>query len=176
MKSKTEKILIVLQVLAWMGVAGYAINFGSQLISFVVSVVYPGASKQIPGVEQNVEGLLNYGSRYYLYAMSFVIVVSAMYVSLWYQVATLLSKLNINSPFTIQVAKKIETIAWQLFSIWLVGFIGGNYIDWLAKKMGQPLNILSVGNEILFTAGIVYIISQIFKHGIEIQEENLQTI
>lgn len=176
MKSKTEKVLSVLRVLAWMAMIGYAVNLGSQVICFGVSFTNPAASKQIPGIDQNLLKLLQYNFRFYVFAMSFVIALSAMFVYLWYVVITLLSKLNIKSPFTFEVSKKLEKIAYWLFAIWLVGFIGENYVDWLSKSMGEQLNIIKVANEFLFTAGIVYIISQIFKHGIEIQEETNLTI
>ena len=176
MKTKTEKILTVLRVLAWMGVIGYAVNLGSQVICVVVSFANPAASKQIPGVAHNLLNLQQYNFRFYALAMAFVIALSAMFVYLWYQVSTLLSKLNIKSPFTIEVSKKLEKIAWWLFAIWVVAFIGESYADWLSKNMGEQLNIIKVENEFLFTAGIVYIISQIFRHGIEMQEENQQTV
>ena len=176
MKTRTEKILSVLRVLAWLGVIGYAVNLGSQLICFAVSFTNPVASKKIPGVAQDLANLLNYNLWFYVLAMSFVIALSAMFVCLWYQVMTLLSKLNIRSPFTSMVSKKLEMIAWWLFAIWVVGFIGETYANWLSKRLGERLNIINIQDEFLFTAGIVYIISQIFKHGIEMQEEYQQTI
>ncbi|HKR04447.1 MAG TPA: DUF2975 domain-containing protein [Bacteroidia bacterium] len=176
MKTKTEKILSVLHVLAWVAMIGYAVNFGSQLISFVVSFANPAASKKIPGVAQNLLFLQQDNFWFYVCVMSFVMALSAMFVQLWYIVITLLSKLNIKSPFTIEVSKKLEKIAYLLFTIWVVGFIGEHYVDWLSKRLGEQLNIIKVANEFLFISGIVYIISQIFRRGIEIQEENQQTI
>jgi hypothetical protein len=175
-KSKTEKILSVLLFLSWLGFVGYAITCGSQLISVAVSLINPAASRQIPGVAQNLSGLMQYNIRYYSLTMVFVIALSGMFAFLWYEVVTLLSKLNIKSPFTVQVSKKLERIAYWLLCIWVVGFIGETYVAWIAKGMGTSLNIIKVANEFLFSAGIVYIISQVFKQGIEIQEENQQTI
>lgn len=176
MKSKTEKILIVLHVLSWVAMVGYAVNLGSQVISFGVSFMNPVASKKIYGVTQNLLSLRQYNLQYYMGVMSFVITLSGMYVMLWYQVILLLSKLNIQNPFTIQVSEKLEQIAHLLLSIWIVGFIGENYVEWVSKRMGEQIDIINAPNEFLFTAGIVYIISQVFKRGIEIQEENQQTI
>ena len=176
MKSKTRTVLIVLRVLAWLGVFGIALNLGSQVISFIVSFTNPVASKQIPGIPQNLFNLLKYDFRSYAYAMSFVIALSAMFLYVWYQVTMLLTNLNIKNPFTAQVSRKLEGIAYGLLAIWGVGFIGEQYVAWLSKRMGDPLNIITVKGEFLFIAGIVYIISQIFKYGIELQEENQQTI
>lgn len=176
MKTKTEKILIAMRVLAWLGMVGYAVNCGSQAICFAVSFSNPVAAKKIPGITPNLSGLLTYNFGFYVVAMLLIIALSAMFVYLWYQVIALLSKLSIESPFTGQVSQKLERIAYWLFSIWAVSFIGKVYADWLSKRMGEQLNIFTAANEFLFTSGIVYIISQIFKRGIEIQEENQQTI
>ena len=173
---KSEKILLVLRVLAWIALVGYAVNLGSQIISFAVSFVNPVASEQIPGVAQNLSDLQQDNFPHYVSAMSFVIALSAMFVHLWYTVITLLSKLNIKSPFTFEVSTKLENIAYSLFTIWVVSFIGENYVDWIAKGIDKPLSIIEDGNEFLFTAGIVYIISQIFKRGIELQQEQELTI
>ena len=176
MKTKTEKILSVLRVLAWLGVFGYAIDFGSQVICFVVSFKNPAAAKQIPDIAQNLSNLMNYNFSFYVFAMIFVMALSAMFIYLWYQVAELLSKLSVESPFTIQVAQKLNKIAYWLVAIWVVSVIGKIYTGWLSKHIGGQLNLITIGNEFLFTAGIVFIVSQIFRRGIEIQEENQQTI
>jgi hypothetical protein len=42
--------------------------------------------------------------------------------------------------------------------------------------MGIQLPTHDMGDEYLFIAGMIYIISQIFKRGIEIQEENNLTV
>jgi len=175
MQTKTEKILWVLRILAWIAMIGYTINLVSQIICLVISFTNPEAAKQIPGVV-NLLSLLKYNFRLYVIAMAFVISLSAMSVYLWQLVITLLSKLNLNSPFTIQVSQKLEKIAYWLFAIWAVSFIDKKYVDWISQSVGEQLNIITIGNEFLFIAGIVYIISQIFRHGIEIQEENQQTI
>jgi len=54
MKSKTEKILTILRILAWIGLFGYAINLGAQIICFIVSYSNPVAAKDIPGVSESL--------------------------------------------------------------------------------------------------------------------------
>jgi hypothetical protein len=173
---KTENVLSALRVFAWIGMIGSAINCGSQIISFGVSCVNSVAARQIPGVEQDLSTLLEYDFRLYLGAMSFVIALSVMYVYLWYALIRLLSKINLENPFTLEVAKQLNTIGVSLFSIWVVGFIGSKMVEHVSKRMGEPLAIIDVANEMLFTAGIVYLVSQIFKHGVELQQEQDLTI
>ena len=176
MKSKTERILSVLRVIAWIAMVGYAFVFGSQLISFLVTLKYPAASKQFEGVAQNFSNLFQFSLPYYVIALIIIIISSGMLVYLWLMIVMLLTKLNIKSPFTIQVAGRMERIAYWLFVIWIFGFIGKDYAGWLTKTMGEQITITNLENAYLFSAGIVYIMSQIFKQGIEIQEENAKTI
>ncbi len=176
MKTKTANILMVLRILAWLGVLGYAVNLGSQLISVGVSFFNPIAAKKLPGISQNLMPLIELNRNYYIGIMTLVITISAMYLKLWYVIVTLLSKLNIQTPFTKEVSKLLEEIAYWFLAIWIISFIGDNYTDWLSKRLGEDLSVISVSSQLLFSAGIVYVISQIFKHGIEMQEENQQTV
>jgi hypothetical protein len=176
MKSRTIKILVVLRVLAWMAMIGYAINLGSQVICLAVSMVNPEATIKIPGVGQNLFNLLHYSFKYYWYAMFFVLAYSAMLVYFWNLVISLFSKLSLSNPFTLEVSGKLEKLAYWLIAIWVVSGIGKIYIAWLSGIMKEQLNVLQDTNDLLFTAGIIYLISQIFRRGIEIQEENQQTI
>jgi hypothetical protein len=176
MKTRTERILVVLKVIAYLAMIGFAFNCGSQIISLVVSFYNPAASKQILGVPQSLSGLQQYNQVYFAIAMCIIIVLSAMFVYLWILIIQLLSKLNLSSPFTMEVSRKLERIAILLLVIWLFSFTGEDYARWLTKDMGEQLSLVKVENAYLFTSGIVYIISQIFRHGVELQEENQQTI
>ncbi len=176
MKSKTEKILMVLRVFAWLAMIGYAINAGSQLICLGVSFSHPEAARKIPGIAQDLLNLLQKDFQNYALLLSAVILHSALSVYLWHTVIQLLSKLNLKAPFTFEVTTNLEKIAYWLFAIWVVGYTCGKYAEWISQSLGEPLNLSTTGGEFLFIAGIVYIISQIFRLGIEMQEENQQTI
>jgi hypothetical protein len=109
--------------------------------------------------------------------MSLTIAVSAIKVLIWYVVFELLSKLKLQSPFTMEVEKKLEKIAYLLLGVWIVSsFFWKTYIHYLSKETGILLTANNSGDEYLFMAGIIYIISQVFKRGIEIQEENQLTV
>ena len=80
------------------------------------------------------------------------------------------------NPFTVTISAKIQKISYLLFELWVVSFIGNNYIKFIGKESGIDLvNHFNQG-EYFFMAGIVYIISQIFKRGVELQEENELTV
>jgi hypothetical protein len=88
-----------------------------------------------------------------------------------------LSKLKLQTPFSMEVEKKLERIAYLLLAVWIVsGIFWKTYIYYLAQATGIQLPANKSGDEYLFMAGIIYIISQVFKRGIEIQEENQLTV
>ncbi|MEP6682975.1 MAG: DUF2975 domain-containing protein [Parafilimonas sp.] len=114
---------------------------------------------------------------YYAYAMSLTIAVLALKAIIWYVVFALLLKLKLQTPFSMEVEKRLERIAFLLFGVWLVSSIFWKiYIYYLSQETGIKLSINEIGDEYFFMAGMIYIVSQIFKRGIEIQEENQLTV
>jgi hypothetical protein len=89
----------------------------------------------------------------------------------------LLTKLKLQTPFSMEVEKKLETIAYLSLGVWITGSIfWAIYTYYLAQDTGIQLSANNSGDEYFFMAGIVYIISQVFKRGIEIEEENQLTV
>jgi hypothetical protein len=77
----------------------------------------------------------------------------------------------------MEVEKKLERIAYLLLAVWIVSSIFWKiYIYYLSQATGIQLPANTSGDEYLFMSGMIYIISQVFKRGIEIQEENQLTV
>ena len=118
MKTKTEKILLVLKVLAWLALGGYAVQCGSQVISFSVSLYNPEAAKRIYGTSLSLHPLYLHNRQYFIYIMSFLIALSAMHSYVWYRVTGMLTRLNLQEPFSRRIARTLEeignSIAWDL--------------------------------------------------------------
>lgn len=109
--------------------------------------------------------------------MFIVIAVSALKSTVWYLVVDLLQKLRLQSPFTMLVTEKLEKIAYLLLAIWVImSLIGKTYSHYLVEYIKIESPVITSGDEYLFISGMVYIISQIFKRGVEIQEENELTV
>ena len=177
MKIKTETILNFSKVLAFMGVVGYSILWASQLTTLVASFINPDWAKHTYEVDLNLFSIRDHSVSFYVYAMCLMIAVSALKAFIWYVVFELLSKLTLQTPFSIAVEKKLERIAYLMLGVWIVSNIFWNiYTYYLSQSTGIKLPANNSGDEYLFLAGIIYIISQIFKRGIEIQEENDLTV
>lgn len=172
--TRTGQILKVMLVLTWIAFIGFLINAGAILVCYGISWLNPEAAKNLyRGMD--LYDLSQHNFWYYTHAVSFIAGLMIMKAIVWYQVITVLSKIKLDSPFTIEVSTKLELISYLLFGIWIVGMVGGRYADWLTKRTGLGFESL-VSDEFVFMAGLVFIISQIFKRGVELQSENELTV
>jgi hypothetical protein len=176
MKIKTETILMVLKYLALLAGIGFSIECGSQIFYFVASFINPDWAKNGYQFEQEWYQIHQFSAWYYVCVLTLAISVSGSKALIWYLIFGLLQKLQLKSPFSMVVTKKLETFSYLLLGIWiLMGLIGKTYAQYLGPT-GITLPDKYTGDEYFFMAGMVYIISQIFKRGVEMQEENQLTV
>jgi hypothetical protein len=57
----------------------------------------------------------------------------------------------------------------------VMAFAYSAYTEWLSKRFPELTEKISLG-DFLFLAGVVFVLAQIFKKGIEIQLENELTV
>jgi branched-subunit amino acid permease len=177
MKIKTETILTVSKYLAMLGGVGCSILFGSQLLTLVSSFINPEWAKHTYQVDLNLFSIREQNIGFYVSGMILTIAVPVLKAFFWYKVFKLLSELKLQSPFSREVEINLEKMAYIMFCVWIVSSIfWKTYTFYLSKETGIQLPIRNTDDEYLFMAGIIYIISQIFKRGIELQEENQLTV
>jgi hypothetical protein len=173
-QTRTEQLLIVMLILAWLAFIGFAIEAGAVLISYAISCGNPEAAKNL------YKGLDLYPLRqfdflqYSLY-VSFMVTLSILKSLVSYQVIKTLSTFNLKNPFSTEVATRLEKISYISLGAWLVAMLSNAYTSWLLRTTG-----LHYGNwlsgEFIFMVGLVFVIAQVFKRGVEIQSENDLTV
>ncbi len=177
MKTKTEIVLEVLKYLAIIAAIGFSIECGAQILSFVTSFINRDWAERTYGAEPVWFQIRETNHWYYIQLMSMIIATSAIKAWIWYLIFDLLQKIQLKSPFSLFVTKRLERISYMLFSVWLVmTLIGKSYSHNLMKATGIELPGKYISHEYFFIAGIVFILSQIIKRGIEMQEENQLTV
>jgi len=177
MKRKTETILTISKFLALLGGVWYSILWASQLTTLIASFINPDWAKRTYEVDLNLFSIREHSTGFYASAMCLTIAVSVLKAIIWFVVFDLLSKLKLQNPFSMEVERKLERIAYLLLGVWIVSSIfWKTYIHYLSEATGMQLPANNTGDEYLFMAGMIYIISQVFKRGIEIQEENQLTV
>jgi hypothetical protein len=94
-------------------------------------------------------------------------------------VIKLVSKLDLNRPFSSFVSKQISSISYTTFAIGLISIVARQTANNLSHK-GFDVNRLNDfwvdSQAYILMAGVIYAIATIFKRGIEIQNENDSTI
>lgn len=176
MKIKTEQILTFLKIVAWLAFVGYGIKAGAQAVALVVCFIDPSLAEKLYEVNPLFLKLRQHNAQYFVNAMSLLVFLTATTAHIWYMAIRLLSKLNLKTPFSREVAKRLEKIAFEILGLWLVNVMAMAYLKRLEKATGELLGDFGIGDEFLLVAAIVYIVSQIFKRGIELKEENELTV
>lgn len=173
-KQKTQQVLTVMLILAWVVFVGFMIEAGAILFSYGVSYVNPVAAKDLyRGL--NLYNLRQLNFAYYTLAVSFLAALSIMKSWIFFLVIKILTKFSLQNPFTVEVAGRLEKISYVAFGIWLVTMLSNAYTGWLLKKTGE-LHGNWLSGEFIFMVGLVFIISKVFRRGVEIQSENDLTI
>jgi hypothetical protein len=173
-QTKTEQVLIVLHILAWLAFVGLMIEGGAILISYSISCSNPAGAKNLYN-GLNLYDLRQFNFWYYTGAVSYMVVLLVLKALVSFQVIRILSKFNLKNPFTPEVAGRLEKISYIALGTWVVTMLSNIYLGWLQKTTGKLFgNQLS--GEFIFMVALVFIIAQVFKRGVEIQSENDLTV
>jgi Protein of unknown function (DUF2975) len=173
-QTRTEQFLIVMNILAWVAFVGFAIEAGAVLVSYAISCANPEAAKHLYR-ELNLYDLRQFNFWYYSLYVAFMVVLSIMRSWISFLVIKILSKFSLRDPFTMEVVRRLEKISYFAFAIWVVTMLSNAYTSWLIKISGK-LYGNQISGEFIFMVGLVFIIAQVFKHGVEIQSENDLTV
>ena len=176
-KTRTGQILIILNILAWVAFVGFAIEAGAILFSYLMTAIGPEAARNF------YNGLDLYDLRQsnfweFTGVVSFKFAIPAMKAYASILAIKVLSKVSLSNPFTIGVAKALEKLSYVVLEIWVIAMVNNAYLTWGLKSVGELPNKYGdyVSGEFIFMAGLVFVIAQIFKRGVEIQSENELTV
>ena len=173
MKSNTEKLLMVMRVLAWVVFIGLCIKAGAMLISYVVSIGNAIAAKNLYS-DTDFSAYRQLGLTHYTFIVGYQVVYIITQAYAAYLVTMLLTKLNISRPFSQEVVALMQRLSYCILNVWVVAVINNIHVGILEQKLGIPANEISV--DAIFLAGVVYVLAQMFKRGVEIQSENELTV
>jgi len=173
-KTRTQQILTVMRILAWVAFIGFMIEAGAILVSYGISCINPEAARNLYN-GLNLYNLRQFNVWHYTNTVSFMVALSGMKAFVSFLVIKTLSKVNLINPFKIEVARILERISHVLFGTWIIAMLSNAHTGWVLKRTGE-LHGNWVSGEFIFMAGLVFVISQVFKRGVEIQSENDLTI
>ncbi len=181
-KFSTKQILRFLNILAWIIFVGLCIDAGGIFFNsiFIHFVNSSAATQSWKGVD--LSGLYNFNTGHFFVETTLMSIVMIMKAILFYVIVKVLhfEKLDVSHPFSTVVRKSISKLSYVALGIGLFSILGLKYTNWLVEQGVQMSNVKELrfgGADVwLFMSVILFVIAQIFKSGIELQEENDLTI
>jgi len=175
---QNDFIFKALTVIAWIIFVGLCIEACALLVNFIYSLYNPVVLKNLYQ-KLDLSEMYNRSTSAYYSIYTFILVIAFLKAGLFYDVIKLVSKLDLNRPFSSFVSKQISSISYTTFAIGLISLVARQTANNLSHK-GFDVNRLNDfwvdSQAYILMAGVIYAIATIFKRGIEIQNENDSTI
>ena len=182
-KITTNQILKVLEVLSWIIFFGLCVEAGGIIVNtFITFFINPLGVENFWEGSDYLSSLYKFDKGYFGVITLIMIIVTVMKAIMFYLIIKLFAekKLNISQPFSHQKRRFILNLSYLALGIGLISHSGYKYSLWLTKQNVQTADLESLhleGSSVwLFMAVILFVIVQIVKRGIEIQNENDFTI
>lgn len=181
MKIGTKQILTVLDYISWGLFIGLCVQTGVFIFQFIQSFFDPSVAQKLNG-EFDLSTLYNSSIGNYSVIVSGIIILSGLKAFMFFLVLRIFLKTDFRNPFKIKLVSYIAKISYSAFLVWIITLFFKIYSVWLIKQEMMSTSEVDMRNyfgglsEFLFLGIIVFVISQIFKRGIEIQSENNLTI
>ena len=178
-QTKTQLILSIMNVIFWITFIGLCIKAGAFTFSFIVSLFVNVAASKDLYLGLDLSSLSVLGSFHYITIALAIIVTSVLKAYIAYLAVKISMKLRLAQPFHFKISALIAKISYAALAAAVFQISAQAYYNALLETGAQlpPIQLqIGEGGGFLFLAGIIFIISQIFKRGLEIQSENDLTI
>lgn len=181
-KISSKQMLNILYIIAWAIFIGLSIDAGGFIVNtfYTLFINSEGASYFWNHID--LTSLHQFNQSYFVTLTSLMSIVAVLKSILFYLIIKIIhdKKLNLAQPFNKDVNRFIFSVAYLTLGIALFAIWGTNFSE---KIVQQGVSIPSIqhlkiagGDVWLFMGIALLVIAQIFKRGIEIQEENELTV
>ena len=176
--ANTRFIFQVLQVIACIFFVGLCIEAGGIIVNFIFSIYNPEFVSKLYQ-KLDLSELYNRSKWIFFSMYSFIIVIALLKVLLFYTVIMLLLKLDLSKPFSSFVSTQISQISYYTLSIGIMCLIAAQTtknLDHHGYDVERLYQFWNDGKAFILMSAVVYVISTIFKKGVELQKENDLTV
>jgi hypothetical protein len=182
-KITTNQMLKVLQILSWIIFIGLCIEAGGITVNtFITLFINPLGAENFWEGNEYLSNLYKYDKEHFIVITCTMIIVAVLKAIMFYLIVEVFTdkKLKISQPFSMELRSFIVKQSYLALGIGLFSHYGSEYSEWLTKQGVKTADLQSLhiaGADVwLFMAVILFVIVQIVKRGIEIQQENDLTI
>lgn len=175
MKQKIPFVFHLMYVIFWIVFIGLSIKAGVLVVSFIVSLAVSAQAASDLYMGLDLSELHNFDKYHYIAIMVLAIILSMLKASIAMMAVRVATGFNIDKPFNTVTTHMISGISRLALFTGILAIIAQEYIKWLSEKsISVPLDM--GGQEILFFAGVIYMLAKIFEKGVELQSENELTV
>lgn len=179
MKTNSGRILSIMKFLFWFIFIGLCVQTGALIFTMLLSLFGNVETASDLYLGLNLTSLYEFSIGHFIILLTFVIALSALKAYIAYLVVQIFTKIDFESPFNTNTSERLSKISHVALSTGVLALIANAYNLYLFKRSiidssAQPY--VEGSREFLFLAGIIFIIAQIFKKGVALQNENELTI
>jgi hypothetical protein len=175
MQTQQKNILTFMKVLFWVIFIGLCIKTGAIIISVFVSLFVNDIAARDLYEGLDLSAVKAFSLMRYIETVTLLITVYALKAYMAYLVVKIFQRFNLASPFDETASKHLSLISFTALATAVISFIANAQARWLVKR-GVAIDLHWGYEELLFFAGVMYIIAHVFKKGTELQSENELTV
>lgn len=181
-KITTQQILKALQLVSWIIFIGLCVEAGGIIFNMIYTFFVNPVNTHSFWEKADLSALYRFNSGYFLTVTTLMSIVAVLKAVMFYLIVKLFvdNKLSMSQPFNAGLQRFLFLLSYLTLCIGFFSNYGVHYSGWLAGQQIVMPDVQSLhfgGADVwIFMAVILYVIAQIFKRGIEIQQENDLTI
>ncbi len=182
-KITTNQVLKVLQVLSWIIFIGLCVEAGAIVINTIITLfINPTGVKNFWEGADYLSSLHHFDRGHFFVITLTMIIVAVLKAIMFYFIVKLFTekKVNISQPFSSELSRFILKQSYLALGIGLFSHCAFKFSLWLTNQGAKPIDLqilhMAGADVWLFMAVILFVIVQVVKRGIEIQNENNLTI
>jgi len=175
MNTSHSTLLKVIHVLFWIAFIGLCIKTGALVVSYFVSLFVNPAGAHNLYMGLDLSAVFNHSMFYYNSVMSFLIAITALKAFIAYLIVRIFLKFSLSNPFQTELSGLFMRISHVSVGTGILALLAEAFSDKIMQA-GITIPIDWSGGEILFFAGVIYLLALVFKKGTELQTENDLTV
>lgn len=182
-KITVDQILKVLQILSWIIFLGLCVEAGAIAVNtFITLFIHPTGVKNFWEGSEYLTALYGFDQGYFIVITLTMIIVAILKALMFYLIVKIFTdkKLKLSQPFSSELKSLIINQSYLALGIGLFSHFGAKYSVWLSNEGLNSADLQSLhiaGADVwLFMAVVLFVIAQVVKKGIEVQNENELTI
>lgn len=175
MPSNSQWIFKILHVISWVIFIGLCIKTGAILTAFSISLwVNPVAAGDLyEGL--SLLALARYSTWLYIAVVSLIVAIYASQAYMAFLVTRVFHVLDLSRPFSDNLTTLFSTISYVAFGTGVVAFLANRFVDGIEKR-GIEVPLSWNAFELMFFAGIIYLVAIIYQRGTQLQNETDSTV